>query len=225
MKYAVKGTFAIALVVGLLSAARGGLINYGDFIADTVTYEGVTEDSNTDPPPLYGPPTLAGNSLSFAPVSFGSSSNGAGGVDITDGTLTMLISAHPGNAIEVVKLHEAGDYTLIGPGGAGTYAAVSAAVFVTVLEVAGEDDFSPLHFNANMVFTPSGGDYDLSNDGPGTAVIWEGDLTVDISGILAAANQGIQILLPVIQHEAQPVALLVIIPQTPEKLSLHGVNA
>ena len=96
--------FAVG-VVGLTlaafaSAAGAAAIDYGDYVGIDVKYLQVTEDSGTDATPLFGTPNLAGNTLDFNPPSFNSSSSGAGGVDITDGTLTFMVEAKPNNLID-----------------------------------------------------------------------------------------------------------------------------
>lgn len=174
--------------IGLLVFAASSLgvpINYGDFAGTTVDYLDVTEDSGTDPTPLYGSPSVSGDTLDFDPVSFNSSSTGPGGVDITDGTLTMMIRSLPGQFIDVVQFTEAGDFTLAGLGGIGTFASVTAEFFIDIEEVDGVP-INPVNVQASMVFTPSGGDWDLLNDGPGPAVngAWSGSLLVDITQAL-----------------------------------------
>jgi hypothetical protein len=90
-------------------------IDHGDFTGDTVSFIDVSEDSTTDPDalPLLGSPTVGGDSLDFNGISF-ASSPGAGGVDMTNGNLTMGIEAQAGRAIDTISLTEAGDYTLFG---------------------------------------------------------------------------------------------------------------
>lgn len=189
MKRSISTACVVVFVLGLASSLQAA-IEYGDYVGNTVTYEGISEDSTTDAVPLFGAPTINGNSLNFAPVSFGSHSSGAGGIDITDGSLTTMITAHSGHAIGEIVLHEAGDYTMIGLGGADTSAAVSSAVFVTVFGIEGAEDFDPIFFNTNMLFTPSDGDFNLADDGMAIkATIWEGDLTIDVMALLEDAGQ------------------------------------
>ena len=62
---------ALAVVIGWGCRLSAAPINYGNFNGTNVMYLGVTEDSSTDPTPLFGPPTVTNDSLSFNPVSFG----------------------------------------------------------------------------------------------------------------------------------------------------------
>lgn len=173
---------SMALVAGFAVAVHAASINYGDFNADTVMYLQVEEDSVTDPVPLFGAPTVAGNSLDFDPVGFASDASN-GSIDSTIGQLTFTIMAKPGNFIPRFMLEESGDYTIFGNGGVGTSAVVSAAVFINVLEIDGVS-VNPINLNGNMTFTPSDGDYNLQDDGAGFGVIFEGMLDFDLEQAL-----------------------------------------
>jgi hypothetical protein len=174
----------------------GAPINYGSYSGNTVIFQNVTEDSSTDPVPLFGAPTQTADSLSFSPVSFGASASGAGGVDLTDGTLAMKLQAKPGFGVHSFALSEAGDYTIAGSGGtSATTAQVSATIFIRVLEVdnAGVTPFGP---DLNLIFTPTGtpptafgGQYHYGPDS-GIGVIWSGGTSVDIDAVLAGAGYG-----------------------------------
>lgn len=175
-------------LLAIAAPAQAVSINYGDYVGITVSYLQVTEDSVTDPTPLFGAPTVSGDTLNFDPVGFGASATGAGGVDITDGNLVFMIQAKPSQVIENVILSEAGDYTIFGTGGVGTQVTVSAPVFIDIVEVDGVG-INPIQLQLQMVFAPSDGDYDLSNDGVGVGVIWNGSLDVDLNQALIDANQ------------------------------------
>lgn len=164
-------------------------INYGTFIGATVQYVNVTENSGTDALPLFGAPSVIADSLDFNPVSFNSNSVGAGGIDITDGTLAMSIESLPGNFIDQILFDEAGDFTLAGFGGAGTYASVTANYIIEINEVDGAS-INPIQIQTAMAFGPSNGNWDLLNDGPGPLVhdAWTGSLLVDITQALIANN-------------------------------------
>lgn len=180
-------TLALIVVAGAASLAQA-TFSYGNFVGTDVTFTNVTEDSSTHPSTaLFGAPTAIVNSLAFSPTSFGISSSG-GGVNFMDGTLIFGVNANPGKVIQQVRFSEAGDYSLIGSGGASTFAWVNAAVFVRVTEVNGVA-INPIQVNGNLSFTPSGGTFDLASDGPAIARIWNGSLIVDIDAFLL--SQGI----------------------------------
>jgi hypothetical protein len=180
--------FALAASLGLASATSALPIDHGDFAADGVLFRGVSEDSTTDPDalPLFGSPTVGGASLDFSGISFGSSS-GAGGVDLTNGSLTMGIAAQDGKSIDSISFSEAGDYTLFGVPGAAALAWVSAAVYLDILQVDGIG-IDPINVQANLIFSPSSGQFDLLTGGPALARIWNAELTIDVTQALQDQN-------------------------------------
>lgn len=176
-----------AALAGAAGSAIATPINYGNFNGISVDWLQVTEDSATDPTPLFGTPTISGDSLNFNPVSFGSTASN-GSSDLTDGTLTSMIAARPGFSIPAVQFVENGDYILSGVGGAGTSASVNLAVFVWVLEVNGSP-ITPVNFSVNGTFNPSSGTFDLFNDGPTFGIrTWNGGAMADIDGFLASQS-------------------------------------
>ena len=179
---------SMAAVVAFSTQASAAPINYGDFAGVTVMFTDVTEDSGTDPTPLFGAPTVSGDSLDFNPVSFNSTSSGAAGTDITDGTLTMMLMSTPGNFIDEIEFDEAGDFTLTGLSGEA-FASVTATFFLDITEVDGVA-INPVNISTAMVFTPSNGDWSLSADGPGPLVngTWSGMVNVDITQALIDNN-------------------------------------
>lgn len=177
------GCFAALAALAFASSAKAAPINYGVFVGASVQYIDVTEDSGTDTPPLYGAPTIAGDTLDFSPVSFHSSSNGAAGVDQTDGTLSVMIEGLGGNVIPGVQISTGGDFTLTGIGGAGTSAADQLSVFLDILEVDGVA-VNPIKLNALV-----GGSWDLASNGPGPFVSgpWSGAIAFgDLNAVLTA---------------------------------------
>lgn len=179
-----------SVVVLSLSAlqARAVPINYGNFNGTSVMFLGVTEDSATDPTPLFGAPTPSGNGLLFSPLAaFSATSTGGSPPDITDGKLSMVIMTSGADRIEDITVSERGDYTLAGVGTAVTNVAVGAPVNLTLLELDGVGVTPVSIFMGNVPFSPSGGTYNLVSD-PGTGVPWMGSLTVDVDAALAAMN-------------------------------------
>ena len=176
-------------LIFLSGSSNAQLVGYGDFMGDAVWFRTVQEDSGTDPTPLYGAPTVFGNSLDFDPVSFNAFASGGGGIDLTDGTLAMKIEAKPDVGISHLLYNEAGDFTLLGFGGDNTLASVRAAFFVNILEVDGVG-ITPVNLNFSMDMSPDGGIYRLAEQGGGPLQQgnWTGALTVDINGALADAG-------------------------------------
>ncbi len=181
---------AIAIAVALSFDAPAAPILHGDFDGATVTFNAVTEEALTpgDGPILFGTPSVVGDELDFNPTSFAASATGAGGVDVTDGLLQFEVKARPGYVIDEITFSERGDYTLVGGGGAGTFASVQAAVFGEILEVSGIELAAAIRFQGNLTFTPSDGDFDLATDGVAVARIFHGSIAFDLQAVLDAAG-------------------------------------
>jgi hypothetical protein len=176
---------AASLCLGLVNTARAMSINHGDFVGDGVLFAAVSEASTTDPGslPLFGSPTVSGDSVDFNGISFSSSPDGSG-IDMTNGNLTMGIEARAGGTIDSISLLESGDYTLFGLPGTLALASVSAAVYLDILEVDGIG-IDPINLQANLIYSPSNGLFDLQTGGPALARIWNGELVIDVSQALA----------------------------------------
>ena len=166
------------------SSALAAPINYGDFMGNTVIYQMVTEDSNSgDTPPLFGAPTVSGNSIDFDPVGFGASTTG-GGIDMTDGNLSFMVKAKPGNSLQNIQIAEFGDTTLSGFGTDTTFSSVTMNGILNISEV----DFVGINSIAIPIsitnFSPSGGMYGLGTDGGGGPLfnaIWSGSTLIDLT--------------------------------------------
>jgi hypothetical protein len=161
-------------------------INYGNLNGVSVVYQQITEDSTTDPTPLFGQPSVADDSLLFSPVSFGASATGAGGIDLTDGTLATSIVALQNSRIKKLQFSEFGDYSLYGNGTASTSAQVMTTLFIRVTHVDG-GAITPVTFTANMLFSPSDGSYNLIDD-HGIGVLWQGGIVYDVTAALQRAG-------------------------------------
>ncbi|MBN1855165.1 MAG: hypothetical protein JW829_20710 [Pirellulales bacterium] len=166
-------------------ALFAGPINYGDYPGNTVMFLQVMEDANSfgDVPPLFGAPTVTGDSLDFSPVGFSASASGANGVDITDGNLAFGIQASPMKFIDTILFTEAGDTTLAGMGTVATLTSVTCEVFIDILEVDGIP-INQINLQKQLVFTPSNGDFSLGADGGGGPLYqtaWHGSLMVDFT--------------------------------------------
>jgi hypothetical protein len=182
---------AILFVSVLSQPVLSAQINYGTHMGTHVTYVNVTEDSGADEPlPLFGTPTVTGNSIDFNPTGFDASSSGVDS-DITDSNLVFMVTAKSGSRISSITLNEAGDTTLAGnvaPGSMNTASAVFASGVLDIHEV----DFMGInHISVPfaLTFSPSGGTYFLGTDGGGGPIFntqWTGSVTLDIDAILIA---------------------------------------
>ena len=156
-----------------------------------VTYVNVTEDSGADEPlPLFGAPTVTGNSIDFNPTGFDAESVGADS-DITDSNLVFMVTAKSGSRISQITLNEAGDTTLSGnvaPGSMGTASAVFASGVLDIHEV-NFQGINHISVPFSFTFSPSGGTYFLGTDGGGGPTFqteWTGSVTLDVDAILIA---------------------------------------
>jgi hypothetical protein len=182
------GVLVLAIIA---QPSSGAQINYGSHMGTHVTYVNVTEDSGaSEPLPLFGAPTVTGNSIDFNPVGFDASSANVAS-DITDSNLVFMVTAKSGSRIRSITLSESGDTTLAGnvaPGSMGTASAVFGSGVLDIHEV----DFTGInHISVPFSFTfnPSGGTYFLGTDGGGGPAFntqWNGSVTLDIEAILIA---------------------------------------
>lgn len=191
-------SFKLAILVGavLLLAvfsqpSVGAQINYGTHMGTHVSYVNVTEDSGADEPlPLFGAPTVTGNSIDFNPVGFDAASAN-GGSDITNSNLVFMVVAKSGSRIDSITLTEMGDTTLAGnvaPGSMGTASAVFASGTLDIHEV-NFVGINHISVPFSLSFSPSGGTYFLGTDGgggPSYSTPWSGSVTLDIEAILLA---------------------------------------
>jgi hypothetical protein len=181
---------SVILSVNGLGRCYASPINLGDFMGNTVSYLMVQEDSNSgDPPGLFGPASVSGDSLDFNPVGFSAHTTGLG-VDQTDGQLLFMVKAKPQKAINNFNIAEFGDTTLAGIGNDHTFTSVTTSVFIDIVEINGVG-VTPIKLQRELTFTPSNGDFGLATDGGGGPLfhtIWNGSLAVDLNQELALRN-------------------------------------
>jgi hypothetical protein len=159
---AVSCTVAILMSSALAVSSFGGTVSYGNFFGDSVDYLNVQEHSSKIPPlpALYGAPTLVGDSLFFSPQQFlAESNNNVPPIDTTDGQLTMIAMAHPGEVLQSISFDESGLFEVSGFQAFNTddtSVRVLVVGFVTVLEIDGDSNIVPLPIQLNLAyeFTP-----------------------------------------------------------------------
>jgi hypothetical protein len=180
----------IGAVLGILfsfSPVQANTINYNNLYGNTIKYLGLSETSMStgDVAPLYGTPTLVGDSLVFTTMNFKSQAQN-GAADITDGKLdgTMRPKYDGLGYIDKIRFQEFGDVTLAGTGTSATKASVASSIFVTVLEVDNGSLVFPEFITVNMVMSQNG-DWDLASDGAFTGKLWNGVLNLDLTSTLA----------------------------------------
>ena len=183
-------TGALVCLFAAAGPAAAVPINYGDHVGTDVTYVDVSEDSATDPVPLFGTPTVTGNSIDFNPLGFAATGSN-GGSDITDGQLTFMVVANANRRIDSLILNESGDTTMAGNVAPGSMATASAVFASGVLDIHEVDFVGISHITIpfSLTFSPSGGTYFLGTDGGGGPLFntqWTGSVTLDIEAILLA---------------------------------------
>lgn len=187
----LRAALALLSMIALSPVAQALPINYGDFNGTTVDYLQVEEDTNSgDTLPLFGAPSVSGDSLDFDPVGFNANATGAAGVDVTDGNLNFTIMSHAGYAIDMVSLSEAGDTTLAGFGTDMTFTSVTGIGVLNILAVDGVG-IAPIAVPINLVFSPSGGTYGLATDGGGGPIFssgWSGSWLKNVEQVLIDNN-------------------------------------
>jgi len=120
----------VAVSNSRLSTSDASVINYGNLIGSNVFFNGISENPSFNPTPttgLYGTPTVSGDMLVFAPLSFEANTTGQPSVN---SILSASLVAKPGFFITGVRFEEFGDYAIALPfGGSGS---VSASLNATV---------------------------------------------------------------------------------------------
>ncbi|MEQ9453064.1 MAG: hypothetical protein RLN76_00550 [Phycisphaeraceae bacterium] len=186
-----KMTFGMSIVAGLAVAGNAWAAgqNYGSFVGANVTYTDVTENSTTDPLPLFGAPTVVGDTMSFSPNNYESFANAGVPADITDSQLSFTLSTNDNDtSLTMFELTETGDYTLIGPPGSFAQAVISTPVFFDITGVDGVEVDGPSG-SFNMVIVPASGNFLLPGTGGViTGVIWSGSIQIDLLGALAGTE-------------------------------------
>ncbi len=180
----------LSLALATTSLAPASTIPYGDFSGTTVKFLNVSESSN-DPLPLFGAPTVSGDSLLFTPLTFLSESI-KGDVGITDSHLALTIAADPGNVLDQISLKEFGDFTLIGAPGDLATASVASPTMVTVVTPSGPQQlFANMIFERDTIpggtppnFIPSTGTFTLAADAT-NGTMWRGHLNLSLAGLKA----------------------------------------
>ena len=180
------GALLVASLIG--STAARATVNHGDFVGTSVTFQDVEEttqaDAPPDPEPLYGPPTIAGNQLTFTPTGFIATATGGASDLISSILTTRIVGNTPTDTIDVIIINEFGDVTLTGPGGAPTNASASIGGFVTVLETT-TGPIIPVVIGFSGTFS-SAQPFELPGDA-GTQ-LWSGTAVIDIAAVVPNAT-------------------------------------
>ncbi len=181
------GSLAVRLLVALIVVSQITTMAVADIIhsdvnGDSVWFTSIQEGSPTgDPLPLYGQPFAISDQLVFMPTgAFSATSQGGSTPDQTDGKLTFMIEAKPGNFIRTVDVNESGVTSLTGPFGGDAFTSLLAYADIKVLQVNGVNVNAPTtnHF---FNFAPASS-FLFSDVATGLTFgsSWQGSLSVDL---------------------------------------------
>lgn len=165
-----------------LASTAQAVVNYADLSGTAFDFTNMSETTTSagDPEPLWGTPSVAGNTLIFTPGAFISTAGG-GSVDQTNSTFEVTITSQdPDNiAIDQLIVNELGDYSLTGVGTAATSASVLAGAGLVVTQV---------NVGGSIVPTAIGGfasDF-VNFDTPTQAGGWTATINADIKALVDA---------------------------------------
>ena len=184
-RLASAASIALFLVAAICQPSFSASINYGDFSGNTVEFLDVTESSD-DPLPLYGAPTVSGDSLSFSPQQFLAKSEFGSPVnDTTDGQLTFMVQADAGQAVTNISFEEGGALSVTGLSSAtnDTYVDVSAIGFITVTAIDGVG-VNPVAIPVNLTFNfgvGGNGTWRHDSEGVVNGFLWDGNQSIDVT--------------------------------------------
>ncbi len=179
----MKRCLVVVMIVSMFALpAFASRIDYtGQIVGVNVIYSSIWEESGTDPGvALYGAPSYGGgDSIAFDDLFFSAYAEGPAGTDTTDGTLGGKIEAKPNHAVDTIRFHEYGDFTLAGFSNEA-FVSVTNVINVKVKEIdfINVEDFT---FQVEMVFTPQGQWLLSDGSGPNYSGPWSGDLYVDVT--------------------------------------------
>lgn len=202
--------FTLAALLGASGSLSAAVFNYGDLttLNGLLEFTDMREDTGAEPTPLFGAPTATANGILFNSLSFEleSTASETGG-KIQDSEFRSFLSTTPlaAGGIPEIEIYETGDFSFSGtPRDNNTIASVSAAVFVSILEVDGAP-IAPLSLSGNLQFErqDAGGVYgpgaglngsnflygDVSGGLPVAGRLWRGEAVFDVDAFLA--GQGI----------------------------------
>lgn len=199
----VIATAAVAFLCIAADFSRAGSINYGTFVGSTVKYTNVTE-SSADPLPLYGAPTLAGDSLFFSPQQFAAQSNNqVPPTKTVDGQLTFGAEANVGQAITSISFSESGAFAVSGFASSNTddtYVEATGVGYLTVLGIDGNTNIVPfvIPINLGIIYDPNVGPNVAGNrwaflSQGGASGTWSGSQALNIKQALIDGGRTVNV--------------------------------
>lgn len=156
---------------------------HGSLTTNTVEYQNIVEASTAGV--LFGTPFWEGDdTIVFKPTNFAAQATLPDLSMILDGQMRFTVDALPGQIIPQLLFQERGSYDLVGNPNDFAIASVFMPVFFQILEIDNTPVMGPMGM-ADMVFTPLGGVFSLTQPGPGLNGQWSGSLLLDFDQIIA----------------------------------------
>ena len=173
-------------LLALLTATAQADLMHPPVMGETVWYTAITEGSPSgDPLPLYGAPSIigSGNELTFPTTgSFAATSEAGNGPDQTDGKLSFMVTAKPGEYLLGLLFDEVGLTSLKAPFGGDAFTSIDAFAVIDINEVAGVPVSIP-SFTEFFDFDPQR-EFQHSVDATGATFSsdWRGEAAVRFDG-------------------------------------------
>ena len=102
-------------------------VDYGDLQGQGLLFSQITEISSSDNLPLYGAPSVAGNSLIFNNPNFSVNAD-ANGQEFVDGRIAFSVTSTNGRLLTGITLNESGVFQLNGSNSEASINAIAFAV-------------------------------------------------------------------------------------------------
>jgi hypothetical protein len=188
---------AVTAAMLTASVSQAAIFSYINQFGSSVTFTNISENTHADPNPLFGAPTVSGDTLDFSPNNFFAAVQPGPGGDLTDGLLKFRGVSLPGFAMENIKFAEGGAFSTTGFGTNATFVDVGAVGFIDVFEV---DNVLinkvtipiGLTFSFGSNGAQNDGKWRLGTEGFANGNLWTGMQLIDIKQELI--NRGVPVV-------------------------------
>lgn len=188
-----SGLIALLAVVCVAPAVKAAATNHGDYVGTNVMYLDVTENPKIKipgplPANLFGPPILSGgDALVFFTNNYpfeATSSNGAPA--LTDGALSVIVMAQPGQFLTGLEFMESGGFYFVGgtPGGTQASSTILSPKMTVLEATAGVNSM----VNGTVTYGPNPTGTYASSGGAFTSGDWEASASFDFTGLVGVTK-------------------------------------
>lgn len=176
-------TAVLAVLTSTAMVTRATIADYGDFEANTLFYNEVTEATGYGE---YGAPTITGDAITFSPNNLAAAAGYTSGEfanapSLNDAELQFDVVAKAGKYVKDIEFAELGDYGMSGSALAGVQA--KAFFYVTIYEIDNGDFYlnepilETFEYDSGQILHP-GGLFATSDD-------WGASIVFDMATILS----------------------------------------